>query len=52
MLPKPVETVNVTIHWFAVGSVYFLHFTDLISCNLPIWPCSCQNWGWRQHMPP
>jgi len=52
ILLKPVETVSVTIYWFAVGSVSFLHFTDLISYSLPIWPCWCQNWGWRQHMPP
>jgi hypothetical protein len=31
MLLKPVETVNVTIYWFAVGSVSALHFTELIS---------------------
>ena len=52
MLLKPVETVNVTIYWSAVGYVSFLHFTDLIRYSLPIWPSSCQNWGWRQHMPP
>ena len=52
MLPKPVETVNITIYWYAVGSLFFLHFTDLISYSLPVWHCSCQNWGWRQHMPP
>lgn len=31
LLLKPLKTVNVTIHWFAVGSVSCLHFTDLIN---------------------
>ena len=55
MFLKPVQTENITIYLFGVGSVSSVHFTDLISylfCSLSIWLCSCQNWGWRQHMPP